>query len=102
MALIFDTAYKVVHEIENHVKEGQEIDIKTYAAQMEDVFEEIIVQSMILVMHESLKELYHGDVTQMRADVDEIQLTGVYRNTRQEVAKTLMDIYRELLEVPWL
>lgn len=100
MALIFDRAYKIVHELENLVEERQEIDIKAYAAQMADIFGELYVQAMVQAMHETLKELYQGDVTQMRADVEKLQLGEVSQNTRKATAKTLMDIYRELLDEP--
>lgn len=97
MALIFDGVYEIVHELENRVEEGQEIDIKAYSARVGDAFEELCAQAMLLFMHESLKELYQGEVEQMRADIDEIQLTGVSKNTRQRTASFMLDIYRRLV-----
>ena len=73
MALIFEGVYQVVHELENSVQQGQEIKIKTYADHMKDAFKELCAQLLLLLMHESLKELYESDVKQMREDVEKLK-----------------------------
>lgn len=94
--MVYEGIYKFVHELEEKVEQGQDIDIKACAAQVEDAFEEMCAQAMVLMMHESLKELYHGDVGQMRAAVDELLLGGVAKNTREKTAKAMINIFREL------